>query len=113
MVVLLRRHKVASKRSQDSDFVFASRSGGPLSHRNVQRRGFEPARDLAGLPDQVTFHDLRHAFASIAASRGVQIHVLSEVMGHSNIGVTQQVYVHLYDRGKVEASFRQAMASAL
>jgi integrase len=112
MVALLRRHRVASERSQDNDFVFASRNGGPLSHRNVQRRGFEPARDLAGLPDQVTFHDLRHAFASIAASRGVQIHVLSEVMGHSNIGVTQQVYVHLYDRAKAEASFRTAMAGS-
>lgn len=81
-----------------------------MSHRNVQRRGFEPARDEAGLKPTLTFHSLRHAFASIAASRGVPVTVLSEIMGHSDVGVTQRVYVHLYDRAKAEDAFRAAMS---
>jgi integrase len=106
---LLRKHKLASRFSKDEDFVFASRNGTPLGHRNVQRRGFEPARDLAGLPKEVTFHDLRHAFASMAAHCGVPVNVLSEVMGHSHVGVTQRVYVHLYGRQAAEDAFRAAM----
>lgn len=110
MVALLKKHKVASRHSQEANFVFASNTGGPLSHRNVQRRGFEAARDLAQLPRTITFHNLRHAFASLAAHRGVPLNVLSEVMGHTNVGVTQKVYVHLYGRATAEAAFRAAMA---
>src|SRR5262249_39940969 len=80
MVALLRRHKLASKFSQETDFVFASKTGTPLGHRNVQRRGFELARDKAELPEDLTFHDLRHAFASLAAHRGVPIQVLSAAL---------------------------------
>jgi integrase len=109
MVAFLKKHQLASRFSKNDDFVFASKAGGPLSHRNVQRRGFEAARDLAELPTELTFHDLRHAFASIAAHRGVPMDVLSEVMGHTNIGVTQKVYIHLYGREEAEAAFRAAM----
>jgi integrase len=63
------------------------------------------------LSDELTFHDLRHAFASIAAHRGVPINVLSEVMGHTNVGVTQKVYVHLYGRQEAEEAFRAAMST--
>ncbi len=109
MLASLKKHKLASRFSTGEDFVFASNAGGPLSHRNVQRRGFEAARDLAGLPKELTFHDLRHAFASIAAHRGVPLNVLAEVMGHTNVGVTQKVYIHLYGRQEAEAAFRAAM----
>jgi hypothetical protein len=34
----------------------------------------------------------------------------SKVMGHSDIGVTQRVYVHLYGREQAEEQFRQAMS---
>jgi integrase len=111
-VAYLRRLKLASTFSQDDDYVFASRDGTPLSHRNVQRRGFEAARDLAELSTEITFHFLRHAFASIAAHRGVPVNVLSAVMGHSTVSVTQRVYVHLYGREQAEDDFRQAMARA-
>jgi integrase len=110
MVASLRRYKLASRFSQETDSVFASRTGGPLGHRNVQRRGFEPARDVAELPKSITFHDLRHAFASLAAHRGVPVTVLSEVMGHSHVGVTQKVYMHLFGREQAEDAFRAAMA---
>jgi hypothetical protein len=41
----LLEHRLASRRSGDSDHVFSSKTGGPLQHRNVHGRGFEPARD--------------------------------------------------------------------
>nr|MBA2599166.1 site-specific integrase [Actinomycetota bacterium] len=112
MVSLLRSHKLRSTFSQEEDFVFAATTGGPLSHRNLQRRGFELARDRAGIDPTVTFHDLRHAFASYAAHRGVPVNVLSEVMGHTHVGITQRVYLHLYDRDRAEEAFRAAMTTS-
>jgi integrase len=109
MVAMLRRLKLASKFSQEEDYVFSSTAGTPLGHRNVQRRGFEAARDKAELPEGLTFHQLRHAFASLAAHRGVPVSVLSEVMGHADVGITQKRYMHLYGREKAEEAFRAAM----
>jgi integrase len=100
--------------------VFAAAHGKPLSHRNVQRRGFDPARELArerlgkgfthADDKPVTFHDLRHAFASRAASRGVPVGVLSAILGQANVGITQTVYVHLYGRDEAEKQYREAMS---
>jgi integrase len=48
MVKYLTAYKLRARFSTDSDPVFGSRNGGHLSHRNVTRRGFEPARDREG-----------------------------------------------------------------
>jgi integrase len=88
--------------------TFTSRDGGRLQHRNVQRRGFEAARDHAKLPKELTFHSLRHAFASLAYHRGVPLAVVSAVMGHSTVQVTATVYVHLWGRDEAEDAFRAA-----
>jgi Phage integrase family len=61
---------------------------------------------------KVTFHQLRHAFASRAHARGVTLQDLSMVMGHSSVAITADVYVHLYGREQAEERFRQAMAQA-
>jgi integrase len=72
---LLREHRLASAFSGDDDPVFASATGRPLSHRNVQSRGFDKAAERAGInpkrkrgerkrrPDEArrpaSFHDRR------------------------------------------------------
>src|SRR5207244_13617215 len=60
VVRFLLEHRMASKQSQAEDPIFVSRNGRPLNHRNVARRGFEPAAAEAGI-EGVSFHDLRHA----------------------------------------------------
>jgi integrase len=106
----LKRLKIASPFSQEQDPVFASQTGGYLGHRNVQRRAWEPVAEEAGL--DLTFHQIRHGFASRAAHLGVPVGTLSEIMGHSDIGVTQRIYVHLYGREEAEDAFRKTMAAA-
>ncbi len=111
MVKLLAGHKLRSG-AGDDDFVFASHSGRPLTHRNVQRRGFERAADVAGL-EGVTFHDLRHAFASIMVERGVSSAVLASLMGHTSPTTTEKVYIHLFNRQRTDDQVRAAMESAM
>jgi integrase len=100
--------KLRSKFSGDSDPVFASRTGTPLSHRNVTKRGFAPAAKLAEL--DVSIHDTRHAFASRMISRSIDVVTLSGLLGHRNPRVTLEVYSHLYDSEKTDDAVRAAMA---
>ena len=37
---------------------------------------------------------------------------LAGVMGHANVGITDRVYKHLYDRESAEDAFRSAMSGA-
>jgi site-specific recombinase XerD len=49
---------------------------------------------------RVVFHTLRHTFASWLVQRGVPIHVVSNLLGHSSIHVTER-YAHLApDQGR-------------
>ena len=50
-------------------------------------------RELAGLRD-VRLHDLRHAFASVAASAGMGLPIIGKMLGHTQAQTTQR-YAHL------------------
>lgn len=50
-------------------------------------------RRAAGL-DDVRLHDLRHAFASVAASSGQSLHIIGKMLGHTQAATTQR-YAHL------------------
>jgi integrase len=101
--------KLRSGHSADEDPVFASRQGTPLGHRNLTRRGFEPAVGRAGI-EGVTFHDMRHAFASRMIARGIEPVTLARLMGHEDIRETLNTYSHLWDRARTDDAVREAMA---
>ena len=103
--------KLRSDHSSDEDPVFASKEKTPLGHRNVTRRGFEPAVERAGL-ENLTFHDMRHAFASRMIARGIEPVTLAKLMGHEDIRETLNTYSHLWDRVRTDDVVREAMASA-
>jgi integrase len=89
--------------------VFAARNGEPLKHRNVTRRGFEAAAEKAGI-DSVTFHSMRHAFASRMIHCGINSTVLAALMGHESPTITERRYIHLYNQQRTDDQVRQAMA---
>ena len=45
-----------------------------------------------GLPFNLTMHVARHTFAVMALNRGVDVHVISLLMGHTSVLVTEKVY---------------------
>ena len=61
--------------------------------RNYTTRSFDSAVRRADLND-VTFHTLRHTFASRLAVAGVPLYDISKMLGHSTITMTQR-YAHL------------------
>ena len=63
----------------------------------VNKRTFEyryhKVLKKAGIKD-INYHALRHSFATRCIECGVDIKSLSEFMGHSNVSVTLNTYVH-------------------
>jgi len=52
----------------------------------------------------VPFHDLRHTAASLMQAAGVPLRVVSELLGHADTDITQQVYTHALDAEKSQAT---------
>jgi integrase len=105
--------RLRSRFSTDEDPIFVSRSGTPLGHRNVTRRGFEPARDLAGLPESLTFHDLRHAAASRLIDAGLDPVTVAAVLGHEDASVTLKVYAARFNRQRKDDAVRVALSAGV
>jgi hypothetical protein len=49
---------------------------------------------MAGLPESINFHSLRHTFAAWAVMRGMDLYRLKEILGHADMKTTL-VYAHL------------------
>jgi integrase len=56
-------------------------------------RPWQAIRKAAGL-DDVRLHDLRHAFASVAASSGMGLPIIGKMLGHTQAATTHR-YAHL------------------
>jgi len=78
---------------QDSGYVFTAPTGAPLHGPNVTLH-FQALLRGAGLP-RSRFHDLRHACGSLLVGLGVHPRVIMEVLGHSTIGTTMNIYAHV------------------
>ena len=55
------------------------------------------------IKEKVTLHTLRHTFGSVLVRRGVGIEVVSSLMGHANISITYQKYIHVVQEQKAKA----------
>jgi integrase len=112
----LRKHRLASSYSHDDDLVFTSANGKTIGHRNLAARGLDRACDRAGLSG-VTFHVLRHTFASLLIAQGHDPVFVSRQLGHANPAITLRVYAHLFDaarhghdaRRRLEADYRDLL----
>jgi integrase len=103
--------RLRSRFSQDDDPIFASSRGTPLLHRNVTRRGFEPAKLAAGL-DGLTFHRLRHLAVSRLIRGGLDPVTVAAMMGHEDVSTTLKVYAETWDEVETDAAVRAALSGA-
>jgi integrase len=95
---------LAGDRWQETGLVFTSSIGTIMSPGNFYAR-YRRALDRAELPPH-TFHDLRHTASTLLVRQGVHPRVAMEILGHSQIAVTMNVYAHV-----VGESMRDAMLS--
>jgi integrase len=96
------------RRSTADDPVRAEHALGQVG--DVHRAG--PCRDIpiraaAGL-SRITFHDLRHSYATGALKAGVSPKILSERIGHADVGFFLQTYAHVITNDDREAAEQAA-----
>ena len=101
--------KKQKKKCGDSEYVFPSPTGGPISPDSVIQM-LHRVLKRAGLP-KVRFHDLRHTFATVALQNGVDIKTVSGMLGHYSAGFTLDTYAHVTTQAQREAA--KTMASVL
>ena len=77
----------------NDDFVFIRHDGQPL-YPNAVTLAFKRIINKAGLK-RIRLHDLRHTHATLMLKAGVHPKVVSERLGHSNIGITLDIYSHV------------------
>ncbi len=77
--------------SSISEFVISDQSSF-LSPRTYEYR-FHKKLDEHNVT-QINYHALRHTFATRCIEKGIDVKTLSEILGHSNVSITLNTYVH-------------------
>ena len=75
-----------------SEYVFLCRKGTPVKNSTYDTMLFKQC-DKIGIP-RFSMHVLRHTFATRCIEGGMKPKTLQTILGHSNIGVTMNLYVH-------------------
>jgi len=88
----------------EDDLVFASVNGTPIDPGTLTHN-FARIAKKAGLPG-TRFHDLRHTFASLMLLAGIHPKIVSEMLGHSSVAFTLDVYSHVI-KGLGQAAMRR------
>jgi integrase len=79
------------------DEVMLRKADGTAWKRSEQLRPMAAAVENAKISPPISFHGLRHTYASLAVMEGVPLHVLARNLGHADDRMVQKHYGHLSD----------------
>ncbi len=79
-------------RSVPDHYYVVSGKDVPIDPRSYEKI-YKNVLSIAGVKDR-KFHAIRHTFATRALELGVDIKTISEILGHSGVGVTLNIYAH-------------------
>lgn len=85
---------------EDRGFVFANPIGNYLPQRSFMDDYYDFLQKY-GIK-KVRFHDLRHTFASLLIESDVSMKVVQELLGHSTITTSMDIYTHVSQKKKVQ-----------
>jgi integrase len=83
----------------------------PIRARATTRAGRRAKRAAPKLrkeqrPPTITFHSLRHTCASLLLAQGVHPKIVQEMLGHSSVAITMDLYSHVTPSLQTEAAQR-------
>lgn len=89
------RKVITGKTGEQLVFV---RENGLAWGQNHHVRALKAACEVAKVKPVVSFHELRHTYASHLANAGVDLLTISKLLGHSDTRITAKHYAHLADK---------------
>jgi integrase len=90
----------------ETGYIFTSEAGQPLDPHRTSK-AFERHLRQAALP-RIPLHGLRHTYATLALSSGVNPRIVSGRLGHSTVALTLDIYSHVLPQADQEAADRIA-----
>jgi integrase len=84
---------VAGELWTESDFVFTTRYATPIEPRNFNR-SFVDRSAKAGVR-RIRLHGTRHTCGSLLAALDVHPRIATQILRHSKIAVTMEIYTHV------------------
>lgn len=81
-----------------ADHIFLNRNGNLLPNSNYDRY-LEKLCVKAGI-EKISMHTLRHTFATRCIESGMKPKTLQKILGHANISMTMDLYVHVTEDEK-------------
>ena len=102
-ISILKDQKIKNKKikvipMEWNEFVFLCRKGTPVKNSTYDT-ALSKICDKAGIP-HFSMHILRHTFATRCIEAGMKPKTLQTLLGHSNIGITMNLYVHTTEEEK-------------
>lgn len=80
-----------------------------ISSKNaIVNKALKRAGSKANIKKNITFHLSRHSFADISRTCDIPVYDISKMLGHSNIGITEN-YLESIDQRRMEDSFRKVL----
>ena len=96
--------KNLNTKHKKDDYVFITENGGKIKSRQNVNRTLSNMMTRAGCSiSTCTPHELRHSFGSALLKNGVDIKVVSQLLGHKDISITYNVYIHILEEQKIDA----------
>ena len=83
-------------------YVFSTETGNNVSGRTYDTM-FRKIQENCGFTEIYGVHALRHTFASLLFKKGVDVKTVSEILGHKDVSVTYNTYIHLIQEQKMNA----------
>ena len=101
-----RERDVVGSDYHPGNYVFTFEDGRPPYPDSIRQR-FDRLTAAAGL-SRITFHDLRHSYATGALKAGIHPKVVSDRIGHANVGFFLQTYAHVLGNDDRDAAEQAA-----
>ena len=86
---------------KQNDYVCLSSDGTQINRRNINRTLKSMAKRANCSVQDFSVHSLRHTYGSILLSQGVEIKKVSELLGHSDISTTYNIYIGILEKDKM------------
>jgi len=101
---ILLRHRGQVASTKDEEFIFAGPTGNPPWPDSLLVHHLRPAVQRAGVQKRVGWHTFRRTYATLLADLGTPLSVQKELMRHSDIQTTMNIYTQAVDDSKRAAA---------